>query len=144
VPLQILDKPGRLTDSEFALVKRHPRAGHDYLKSHADLPEAVLDAVLHHHEALDGSGYPDGLTAGQIKPLTRILTVCDIFAAVVEKRAYKTAEPPSVAIMHLVDMALRSRVDYEAVRRLAAAFDVALPDTLDTLASSLLPVRARA
>lgn len=145
VPQQVLDKPGKLTESEFALIKGHPRAGYDYLTSHAELPEAVLDAVLHHHEALDGSGYPDGLSGPQIPPLTRILTVCDIFAAMVEKRSYKSAEPPSSAIMTLVDMALRSRVDYEAVRRLAGAFGTTLPDSLEELAVSLnQPVRARA
>ncbi len=145
VPRQILDKPGKLSDGEFAVVKRHPRAGYDYLKTRSNLPEAVLDAVLHHHEALDGSGYPDALTSERILPLTRILTVCDIFAAIVESRPYKAAQPPSSAIMHLVDMALRSRVDYEAVRRLAGSFSVTLPDTLEVLAASLAqPTRARA
>ena len=145
IPQQILDKPGKLTESEFAVIKRHPRLGYDYLKSHAELPEAVLDAVLHHHEALDGSGYPDGLTADRIAPLTRILTVCDVFAANVEQRSYKSAQPASSAVMALVDMALRSRVDYEAVRRLASAFDVPLPGTLEELAASLSqPIRARA
>jgi len=145
VPRQILDKPEKLTEGEFSVIRGHPRAGYDYLKSHAQLPEAVLDAVLHHHEALDGSGYPDALAGAQIAPLTRILTVCDIFAAIVEKRAYKSAQPPSTAIMNLVDMALRSRVDYEAVRRLASAFTIALPDTLEDLAASLAQrTRARA
>lgn len=145
VPQQVLDKPGKLTESEFALIKGHPRAGYDYLKSHAELPDAVLDAVLHHHEALDGSGYPDNLRGEQIQPLTRILTVCDIFAAIVERRPYQSAQPPSSAIMALVDMALRSRVDYEAVRRLASAFGVPLPTSLEELAASLSqPIRARA
>lgn len=145
VPQQILDKPGKLTDSEFALIKGHPRAGYDYLKSHAELPDAVLDAVLHHHEALDGSGYPDRLTGAQILPLTRILTVCDVFAAISEERPYKSAQPPSSAIMALVDMALRSRVDYEAVRRLANAFEIPIPSTFEELAASLAQrPRARA
>ena len=145
VPRQLLDKPGKLTDSEFAVIKRHPRAGYDYLRSHANLSEAVLDAVLHHHEALDGSGYPDALAGAQIAPLTRILTVCDIFAAIVERRSYKSSQPPSSAIMSLVDLALRSRVDYEAVRRLASAFNIPLPDTLEDLAASLAQrTRARA
>jgi putative nucleotidyltransferase with HDIG domain len=145
VPKQILDKPGKLTDGELSVIKRHPRAGYDYLKSHAELPEAVLDAVLHHHEALDGSGYPDGLKGDQIPPLTRILTVCDVFAAIVEKRSYKSAQPTTSAIMTLVDMALRSRVDYEAVRRLASAFSIPLPQTLEELAASLAqPTRAQA
>jgi HD-GYP domain-containing protein (c-di-GMP phosphodiesterase class II) len=145
VPQQLLDKPGKLTEGEFEVIKRHPRAGYDYLKSHAHLPEAVLDAVLHHHEALDGSGYPDGLAGAQIAPLTRILTVCDIFAALVESRPYRSAQLPSSAIKTLVEMTLRSRVDYEAVRRLALAFDIDLPGTLEELAASLgQPKRAMA
>lgn len=142
IPRQILDKPGKLSAAEFDLIKRHPRAGHDYLKSHAQLPPIVLDAVLHHHEALDGSGYPDGLSGTQVRPLTRVLTVCDIFAAIVESRPYKAAEPPSSAIMHLVDMALRSRVDYAAVRRLALSFNSTLPDTVEELAGALTQRRA--
>jgi len=137
IPRQILDKPDELTEAEFAVVRGHPGAGHDYLTSHAELPEVVLDAVLHHHEALDGSGYPDGLAGPQVRPLTRVLTVCDIFAAMVESRPYRSAAPPSSAIMHLVDMSLRSRVDYEAVRRLARSFNTALPATIDDLASAL-------
>jgi putative nucleotidyltransferase with HDIG domain len=137
VPQQILDKPGKLSDSEFEAIKRHSRAGYDYLRTHASLPEPVLDAVLHHHEALDGSGYPDGLSGDKIVPMTRILTVCDIFAAIVEKRSYKPPQSPSSAIMVLVDMALRSRVDYDVVRKLAAAFDIDLPASLDGLAASL-------
>ena len=98
-----------------------------------------------HHEALDGSGYPDGLKGDQIPPLTRILTVCDVFAAIVETRSYKSAQPTTSAIMTLVDMALRSRVDYEAVRRLASAFSIPLPQTLEELAASLAqPTRAQA
>jgi putative nucleotidyltransferase with HDIG domain len=90
IPLSILDKPGRLDPSEEAIMKRHPVIGYELLKS--DLlrisPE-ILDAVRHHHEYLDGSGYPDALIAPEIPDLVRLLTISDIFAALIESRPYR-------------------------------------------------------
>lgn len=87
----------------------------------------VLDAVRHHHEALDGSGYPDQLRGAEIGPLTRILTVCDIFAALIETRPYKQTRTPQEAISMLVDMSISSKVDYAAVRTLGGSFGIPLP-----------------
>ena len=84
IPLAILDKPGRLDPDERALVESHPAAGYDVLKSNAGISPEILDAVRHHHEYLDGSGYPDGLCAESISDLVRILTISDIFAALIE------------------------------------------------------------
>ncbi|MGY3451299.1 HD-GYP domain-containing protein [Bradyrhizobium sp. USDA 4353] len=89
IPLAILDKPGRLDVAERALVETHPAAGYDALKGNAAITEEVLKAVRHHHEFLDGSGYPDGLMANNIPDLTRILTISDIFSALIEYRSYK-------------------------------------------------------
>ncbi len=131
VPLHVLDKPGTLSDDEFELVRKHPAAGYDYLIKQRGTPSAVLDAVRHHHEALDGSGYPDGLRASEISALTRILTVCDIMAALIEHRSYKEDKTPAQAISILVDMAIRSKVDYDVVRNLAGCFSQTLPRTLE-------------
>lgn len=128
IPRHILDKPGKLTPEEFDAVKLHPSAGFDYLSKHGSVSPIVLDAVRHHHEALDGSGYPDKLRGEQIAPLTRILTVCDIFAALVETRPYKETRTPQEAITMLVDMSISSKVDYAAVRALGGSFGVALPE----------------
>jgi len=91
IPLTILDKPGRLQPQERALVETHPAAGYNALKDRRDLSPEILDAILHHHEYLDGSGYPDGLQAGSIPDIVRILTISDIFAALIEHRPYKPA-----------------------------------------------------
>jgi response regulator RpfG family c-di-GMP phosphodiesterase len=89
IPLTILDKPGRLDVKERALVETHPAAGYDALKDNVAITTEVLNAVRHHHEFLDGSGYPDGLMANNIPDLTRILTISDIFSALIEYRSYK-------------------------------------------------------
>jgi len=89
IPLAVLDKPGRLDDRERALIETHPAAGYDALKGTAGVSSEILDAVRHHHEYLDGSGYPDGLGAAEISDLVRVLTISDIFAALIEDRRYK-------------------------------------------------------
>jgi putative nucleotidyltransferase with HDIG domain len=93
IPLAILDKPGRLEADERTLVESHPAAGYDALKTTAGVTPELLDAVLHHHEFLDGSGYPDALCAESIPDLVRILTISDIFAALIEHRNYKPTMP---------------------------------------------------
>lgn len=124
IPLHILDKPGRLDPAELSVMRRHPQLGHDHLVKQGGVAPQVLDAVLHHHELLDGSGYPDGLVDHQIRPLTRVLTICDIFAALVEQRPYKTTRTPEEAIGILLDMARAGQVDMVLVQRLAVAMRV--------------------
>jgi putative nucleotidyltransferase with HDIG domain len=89
VPLEVLDKPGRLDPAERALIETHPAAGYEALKATRNISAEILDAVRHHHEYLDGSGYPDGLCAESICDLVRVLTISDIFAALIESRPYK-------------------------------------------------------
>ncbi len=89
IPLEVLDKPGKLDDRERALIETHPGVGYDVLKDNDQISAEILDAVRHHHEYLDGSGYPDGLANGSIKDIVRILTISDIFAALIENRRYR-------------------------------------------------------
>ena len=89
VPVALLDKPGKLTDEEMAEVRQHPRRGYEALAAQGGFPPEMLDVVLHHHEFLDGSGYPNGLTSNQISDIVRLTTIVDIYAALVEKRAYR-------------------------------------------------------
>jgi putative nucleotidyltransferase with HDIG domain len=89
IPLTILDKPGRLDQSEQEIMNRHPVIGYELLKPIPDMSPEILDGVRHHHEYLDGSGYPDGLTGPEISDLVRLLTISDIFAALVERRPYR-------------------------------------------------------
>lgn len=93
IPLAILDKPGRLDAAERAQIETHPTAGYEFLKDHDGISPEILDAVRHHHEYLDGSGYPDALCGESIGDIVRILTISDIFAALIEHRHYKPTMP---------------------------------------------------
>ena len=104
IPLSILDKPGRLDPSEDEIMKRHPVIGYELLKDIPGISPEVLDGVRHHHEYLDGSGYPDGLPAGQITDLVRLLTISDIFAALIESRPYRPSMSRRDAYKILCDM----------------------------------------
>lgn len=130
IPLSILDKPARLTDAEMQIVRRHPGDAHDYLSQQA-IHASVLDAIRHHHEMLDGSGYPDGLTGNQVKRLTRVLTVCDVFAALSERRPYKETHTPAQALAVLWEMARYGKVDGAVVAHLAEAFEVHVGAAVD-------------
>lgn len=104
IPLAILDKPGRLDDNERALIQSHPVAGYDVLKGNAAISPEILDGVRHHHELLDGSGYPDSLCAESITDIVRVLTISDIFAALIEHRTYKPTMPREKAYGILQEM----------------------------------------
>ena len=121
IPVAVLDKPGRLDSAEQALILSHPAAGHSALKGTAGISTEVLDAVLHHHEYLDGSGYPDGLCAASISDIVRILTISDIFSALIERRAYRAQVSREAAYEILLEM--RGQLEMPLV---AAFRDVAL------------------
>jgi putative nucleotidyltransferase with HDIG domain len=89
IPVEILDKPGKLSSEETVEIRKHPRLGYDALKAQGGFPPEMLDVVLHHHEFLDGTGYPDGLHGDQISDIVRLTTIVDIYAALVEKRSYR-------------------------------------------------------
>ncbi|MDP3077752.1 HD domain-containing phosphohydrolase [Bradyrhizobium sp.] len=89
IPVAILDKPGPLSQEEIIEVRQHPRRGFDVLAAQGGFPPEMLDVVLHHHELLDGSGYPNALRGNQISDIVRLITIVDIYAALVEKRAYR-------------------------------------------------------
>jgi putative nucleotidyltransferase with HDIG domain len=88
IPAEILNKPGKLTPIEFEIVKTHPLKGYDILKN-IDFPPEVLDIVYHHHERLDGTGYPDGLRNGDISLEVGIVSVADVVEAMASHRPYR-------------------------------------------------------
>jgi PAS domain S-box-containing protein/putative nucleotidyltransferase with HDIG domain len=90
VPAEILSKPGKLTETEFSIIKNHPQVAYDILKK-IDFPWPVADIVLQHHEYLDGSGYPQGLKEKEILLEARILIVADIIEAMASHRPYRPA-----------------------------------------------------
>jgi putative nucleotidyltransferase with HDIG domain len=104
IPLAILNKPGALTGDEMALVRTHATIGHEILSEQGGYEPELLEVVLRHHELLDGSGYPDGFAGAQINDLVRLVTICDIYAALIERRAYKEPMEPARAFKALQDM----------------------------------------
>lgn len=91
IPAELLEKAGPLTEEETLIVREHPNLGRGILSRQGGFAPEMIDVVAHHHEMLDGSGYPDGLSGNQIHDLVRIVTISDIFAALIEERAYKSA-----------------------------------------------------
>jgi putative nucleotidyltransferase with HDIG domain len=116
VPLDILNKPGPLNAAERREMNKHPVYGYDMLAGR-DFSDIVLKVVRSHHEMLDGSGYPDGLKADDIPDMVRLITVCDIFAALTERRPYKMPKSAGAAYQILTEM--RGRLDQDLVRAFA-------------------------
>lgn len=88
VPPEILHKPGRLTDDEYAQIKQHPKLGYSLLK-HSGLSDRILASILLHHERSDGSGYPAGITGTGIPLFPRIIAIADVYDAMTAKRSYR-------------------------------------------------------
>lgn len=98
VPEPVLHKPGRLTDAEFATMRGHPEHGHRLLQEAGDGNAMALDVCLHHHEKMDGTGYPFGLKGEDISFVARLGAVCDVYDALTSDRAYKEAWTPNEAV----------------------------------------------
>jgi HD-GYP domain-containing protein (c-di-GMP phosphodiesterase class II) len=103
VPDSILNKPGRLTDAEFALVKRHPRDGWELLRHVSEIGPIPLDITLHHHERRDGSGYPDAQGGDGISELAQMAAIVDVYDAITSDRSYHKGMPASDALRKLLE-----------------------------------------
>jgi putative nucleotidyltransferase with HDIG domain len=111
IPLAVLHKPGKLTAEEFAVVSQHPQIGYEMLRAQGAFAREILEATRSHHEYLDGSGYPQGLRAGEISDVVRMITICDIYAALIERRSYKAPMAPEEAYAVLVGMGAKLDTD---------------------------------
>ena len=123
VPPEILGKKGPLTDAERGTMRLHPADGHAMLAERGFEPE-MLQVVRSHHEMLDGSGYPDGLKGDEIPDLVRLVTICDIYAALIERRPYKA--PMSMERAYVILEEMSGRLDPDLVRAfrpIASAFE---------------------
>lgn len=108
----ILGKPGRLTPEEFEQIKEHPAAGARILQAFDRTHMGdVYEIVLHHHERLDGSGYPDGLRGSEISLAARIVAVADVYDALISLRPYRGAMPHAEAVRVLREEGARGRLD---------------------------------
>ncbi|MDO8179426.1 MAG: HD-GYP domain-containing protein [Undibacterium sp.] len=98
VPSEILNKPGKLTDAEFVSVKEHPAAGYKMLLEAKGVGEIALDVCLHHHEKMDGSGYPNRLSGDEISIYAKMGAVCDVYDAITSNRPYKQGWCPAESL----------------------------------------------
>ena len=101
VPLELLNKPGRLTDEEFAIIRTHPQRGHEMLSEARGTSEEAMDVCLHHHERPDGTGYPHGLRGDDVSLLARMGAVCDVYDAITSNRPYKAGWDPAESIAQM-------------------------------------------
>ena len=113
----ILNKPGKLTDEEYAVVRSHPEHGWRMLQAAGGVEEAVLDACLHHHEKVDGTGYPHRLAGDKISLVARMAAICDVYDAITSDRAYKRGWDPAESLRRMAEW---SRDHFDA--RLFQAF----------------------
>ena len=101
MPLAILNKPGKLTDDEYAVMKTHPERGHEMLVEGRGAPPAALEVCLHHHERIDGTGYPHGLSGDAFSELARMGAVCDVYDAITSNRPYKAGWDPAISVSRM-------------------------------------------
>ena len=103
IPLAVLNKPGKLTDDEFEVIKSHPVEGYNMLKEGGSVEDSMLDACLHHHEKIDGSGYPDKLKGEEITLIARMTAICDVYDAITSDRPYKRGWDPSESLRRMAE-----------------------------------------
>ena len=103
IPLEVLNKPGKLTDEEFDLVKTHPEEGYKLLLEGSGVSEMTKDVCLHHHEKIDGSGYPKGLNGETMSLFAKMGAVCDVYDAVTSNRPYKAGWDPAESIKRMAE-----------------------------------------
>ncbi len=103
IPLKILNKPGKLTDAEFAAVQSHPAKGHQMLLEGKGISAISLDVCLHHHEKVDGSGYPEKLSDKQISLYAKMGAVCDVYDAITSNRPYKNGWEPAESLRKMAE-----------------------------------------
>ncbi len=113
IPLEILNKPGRLDDNEFKLMKQHSLFGFKILKEKNQLPEPIMMGVLQHHEKMNGKGYPLGTAGDSIHKYARIIAVADVYDALVTERPYKKAFHKREAVEMI--LAMTQELDMEAM-----------------------------
>jgi len=130
VPENILNKPGRLNQDEFEVIKRHSKKGHDILQP-LDQLAGCLPGILHHHERYDGNGYPQGLEGEEIPFLARIIAVADTFDAITSNRAYRSAKAAEKALA-IVEEVAGTQLDPDCVEAFKQVYETTLKAEFET------------
>ncbi|MEH6566189.1 MAG: HD-GYP domain-containing protein [Halopseudomonas sp.] len=138
MPEAILNKPGKLTTAEFAVMQQHPVEGHRILLEWESASPAVLDVCLHHHEKVDGSGYPQQLVGEHISLLARMGAICDVYDAVTSNRPYKAGWGPAESLSRMASW--HGHFDSELFQRFVRMLGIYPVGSLVRLASDRLGV----
>lgn len=133
IPTEVLNKPARLTDEEFALMKQHSLFGFQILKERDQFSEGIMLGVLQHHEKLNGRGYPLGVTGEKIHKYAKIISVADVYDALVTERPYKSGFPKNEAVEMI--MAMTGELDIDAMRSFLATVILYPVDSIVTLSN---------
>lgn len=128
IPLEILNKPSKLTDFEFDFIKKHPIYGYERLSKNPSINPIVLDTVLHHHEKLDGTGYPDSLRNLEISIFSQIVGIADIFDAITSDRPYHD----KISIDDAFDVLInnKQKLDKNLIRKVIDCISVHINDDI--------------
>jgi len=114
-PLEVLNKPGKLTPDEFEIMKTHPLDGFDLLRRDENISSEVLTIVKSHHERLSGDGYPDKLSENNISYYTKIVSITDVYDAVTSDRVYHDGMTPHEALKKLYEW-MPGNFDFELMK----------------------------
>ena len=98
IPHEVLNKPGRLTEEEFVVMKGHVDASVHYLMQNPEIPKGVITIAAQHHEKLDGTGYPNRIPGKDLNSLARMAAIVDVFGALTDRRVYKPPMPAEKAL----------------------------------------------
>lgn len=129
IPIEIINKPDKLTKEEFEIVKSHSQKGYDFLKNYTDLPMTSINIALCHHEREDGSGYPRNLQGKEIHMFSKIASICDVFDALTSDRSYRRAAPVNEAMEYLLG-AGGNEFSVETIKSFSESINVFPKDTL--------------
>ena len=138
MPLQVLNKPGALTDDEYRIMKAHPQRGYEMLKEGGGASAAALEIALHHHEKFDGTGYPHGQAGEDITLLSRMGAVCDVYDAISSNRPYKKAWSPAESVRRMA--AWKGHFDPQVFNAFVKSIGIYPVGALVRLQSDLLAV----
>ena len=137
-PLEVLNKPGSLTDEEFEIVRRHPEIGERMLRESGMTNEKVLDVVRHHHERMSGNGYPDRMPGEKISMLARMGAVTDVYDAITSNRPYKAGWDPGESLARMASW--KGHFDEEVLKAFIKSLGIYPTGSLVRLSSGRLAV----
>lgn len=112
IPIEIINKPSKLTNEEFEMIKRHAVFGYQAIKESTEVSDRVKTIILMHHERLDGSGYPLGVMGDMINQYTRIVSICDVFDAAITDKVYRD-KMPIYRVLELIESQVGRKLDRE-------------------------------